>query len=173
MDPIKVFQLAHELNLKTKTVLDICKDIGHPVKNHMSRLDRWIVEEVRIRVSNDNFRLVNVKPFYFDEQGKKVEVYISNHALQRISQRWSFLYPNAKPPDDLYRFIAEKFSHASKIKNYSMQEKRRIKKHGQTSFFRHSDFTFVVQNSVIVTIEISNKGQRNLNANSKPPQDDR
>jgi len=164
MAPIKVFELAHELNLKTKTVLDICKDIGHPAKSHMTTLDYGIAEKIRIRVSNNDFRLLNIKPYYLDEREEKVEIAISNHALERVRQRWSLLYPNSKPPDDLYRFIAEKFSHSVKISNYSTQETKRIQRYGETLFFRHSDFTFVVQNSVIVTIEISNKGQRGLNA---------
>jgi hypothetical protein len=164
MASVRVFELARELNLKTKTVLDICKDLDYPVKNHMSKLDERIVCKIKKIVSNDNFRLTNIKPSYLDDFGDRIEVTISNHALKRVKERWNLLHPRAKLPDDLYRFIALRFSNAKKVENLSKQEKLRIQRYGETLFFRQNNFTFVVQDSVIVTIEISDKGKRELNA---------
>lgn len=164
MASVKVFELARELNLTTKTILNICKDLNYPVKGHMSKLDKRIEYKIKKIVSNDNCRRTNIKPSYLDDFGNRIEVTISNHALKRIIERWSLLHHRAKLPDDLYGFIALRFSNAKKVENLSMQEKQRIQRYGETLFFRHTNFTFVVQDSVIVTIEISDKGKRELNA---------
>jgi len=74
---------------------------------------------------------------------------------------------DAPEPEDLQSFIAERFAYASKVVNHSRVERDRLKRYGSdTLYFRHNDFTFVVQNAVIVTIEISNNGQRHLNKSS-------
>jgi hypothetical protein len=49
-------------------------------------------------------------------------------------------------------------------------DSKRLKRYGKdTLFFRMNAFTFVVQNSTIVTIEISNQSQRHLNKISPVP----
>lgn len=103
------------------------------------------------------------KPSYTNKKGKRVELEVSHHALLRLKERWHKLH-NLPEPEDLYAFVVERFSHAVRIVNYSRAERTRLKRYGKdTLYFRHNDFTFIVQDSVIVTIEISNKGQRHLN----------
>jgi len=50
-----------------------------------------------------------------------------------------------------------------RIKNLNIKERTRYKKHGPTLYFRDNDFTFVVHNGVLVTVEISRKDHRRLN----------
>ncbi len=38
-EKIRVYQLARELNLDTKVLLDLCKQAGYDVKNQLSNLE--------------------------------------------------------------------------------------------------------------------------------------
>lgn len=108
------------------------------------------------------------RPHYINKNGKRIELEISHHAFLRLKERWHQLYDSPEP-EDLQSFIAERFAHANKVVNHSKVERERLKKYGSdTLYFRHNDFTFVVQNAVIVTIEISNSGQRHLNKSHWP-----
>jgi hypothetical protein len=92
-----------------------------------------------------------------------VELDITSHAFLRFRERWSLLHKISSPVD-LHAFITEKFSHAGRIKNHSREEKKRLKRYGSdTLYFRNNDWTFIVQDAKIITIEISNQEQRHSN----------
>lgn len=101
---------------------------------------------------------------YINGKGKEVEVRVSGHAKEQFKLRWFRLH--GKPlPMGAEEFIANKFKGATRIKNLSNKEKKRVKKHsGETLYFRNGDFTFVVHNAIMVTIEISGKGKRDFNS---------
>ena len=106
-----------------------------------------------------------MKPSYFNKKGNKIELRITLHAKRRFVERWEKLFPGVPLEEDVEEMIARWFSHANRIKNFSGKEKNRLQRYGKdTLFFRHSNFTFVVQNAEIVTIEISDRGMRHLNS---------
>jgi len=102
--------------------------------------------------------------YYKNKKGKLIPLTISQHAKERIKERLEKL---GKPlPENLESFIAEQFFHAQKIKKLSDWYKKRSKRYGKdTLFFQNNEFTFVVQNCSIRTVEISGKGLRHLNKN--------
>lgn len=106
---------------------------------------------------------------YINKYGQHIKLTISEHARQRFVQRWPRIFPD-KPisKDNVDDKIVKWFSCASRVIKLSYQERKRLIKYGKdVLFFRANAFTFVVQNATIVTIEISDKGQRYLN--NQPP----
>lgn len=102
-------------------------------------------------------------PFYMSKKGKKVVLRISTHAVTQLEKRWWALF-HTRGPEDPHQWIADRFNASDRVENLSTVERSRLKKHGNdTLYFRGNDFTFVVQDRTIVTIEISNKGFRHLN----------
>ncbi|WP_224984486.1 hypothetical protein [Geomonas agri] len=109
-----------------------------------------------------------IKPYYIDSSKNRVELEISYHARQRFVERWNILNPyntiDGKYVDD---HISTLFIDAQLVSNLSIDELKRINKHNSnTLYFRRSDFTFVVCDKCIVTIEISDNGLRSLNKNN-------
>lgn len=104
-------------------------------------------------------------PYYINKKGKEVKLSISRHAAQRFIERQLIAFPGQPLFNkDIEGQITRYFSTSNKVKNLSRQEKTRLLRYGQdTMFFRTSSFTFVVKNSVIVTIELSDKKMRHLN----------
>ena len=113
--------------------------------------------------------LIPEKPSYISKHGKKVELHITHHARCRFHVRWKLLFPERSlDRAGIDAEISQCFTTASRVKNFSRHERDRMKKHGKdTLYFRTSGFTFVVQASTLVTIEISDDGMRHLNV--KPP----
>ena len=61
------------------------------------------------------------------------------------------------------------FRRTRRVSNLKRNEKKRLKRHGQdTLYFRTSHFTFVVQDGVLRTIELSDTQMRHCN--NKLPQ---
>jgi len=102
---------------------------------------------------------------YINKKGVEVELTLTNHALDRLYERWSTAFLNHKMPDDLISWVAYQFSEkVLRVTNLNRQEKSRVKKHkGATLFFRANEFTYVVQGNNIVTIELCAKNKRNMN----------
>lgn len=66
------------------------------------------------------------------------------------------------PPETLQKEFSK--ARNSRVTNLNKYEKQRKKRHKQgTLFFRNSNFTFVVEDCKIVTVEISIKSKRDLN----------
>ncbi len=103
------------------------------------------------------------KPYYINRKNNCIQLQITYHALKRFCERWVCLY-NTPVPENACEFITQKFLKSSRVININKFERKRLKRYGKdTIFFRNSDFTFVVYNKAIVTIEISRKEKRQLN----------
>ena len=104
---------------------------------------------------------------YYSKKGKEVKLSISKHAVIQFFQRWKIAFPDQPLSfDEVIDKIIQWFSSTNQIQNLSRKEQIRIKHYGNgkdTLFFRTNDFTFVVQNACIVTIELSNKNKRQFN----------
>ena len=102
------------------------------------------------------------KMYYTNSKGRNVEVRATKHAIERFGERYAILFGrNTKDPE---RDMWKRFSMASQVSGCSKQQQRRLRRYGSdTLYFRHSEFTFVVQNATIVTVEISAKNKRHLN----------
>ena len=85
--------------------------------------------------------------------------------------RWSLLFPNKPLSDsDIDVTIERRFERSCRVENLKSKDLNRLKKYGKdTLYFREIDFTFVVQNTTIVTIEVSSKDKRYLNKQAKIP----
>jgi hypothetical protein len=104
--------------------------------------------------------------FYVNKKGNYVKVNISLHSVLRFKERYEALYQKTLPSDMefLNNFIKDLFSKTNRIEKLSRKEKKRLLRYGEdTLFFRNHNFTFVIQNATIVTIEISAVDKRYLN----------
>jgi hypothetical protein len=100
---------------------------------------------------------------YKNKHGEAVRVLVSGHARQRFQERWEKTFPDV-PLEDVDVVLARWFSTASRVQNLSERDRKRMRKYGKdTLFFRTNVFTFVVSNSVLVTVEISDRGSRHQN----------
>lgn len=105
---------------------------------------------------------------YHNKWGQLINVTISRHARERFLMRWPRMFPE-KPlaEDTVDDVIASWFSRTSLLKKISPHLKR---KYGtNTLYFRTTAFTFVVKDTVIVTILISDRDKRYLNSQIPTP----
>ncbi len=111
---------------------------------------------------------------YINKQGKEVLVTITEHAKRRFIERYNLINITHEglvrknkekiTRDNALEKIENLFKRSSRLQNLNDQHKRRLKKHGKdTLYFKTGFFTFVVQHSEIITIEISNKDLKFLN----------
>lgn len=104
-----------------------------------------------------------VMPSY---QGKKgtVQVAITNHCRFRFRERFARAFPKRPLLADIDAEIALWFNRAIRVTNLGAYEKKRMDRHGKdTLYFRTNGFTFVVQDAVIVTVELSDRDTRHMN----------
>ncbi len=101
---------------------------------------------------------------YVNKKGKSIGIQISPHARKRFSERWKAAFPDESMNVPVDEEIAKWFCRAARVTNLTKTEKQRLKRHGHdTLFFRSSHFTFVVQDGVLKTVELSDSGMRHLN----------
>ena len=100
---------------------------------------------------------------YVNNRGKTVTLRLTAHAHKQFEQRWYNVFPNSTLTDTNSE-IAQWFSRATRLTSLSSKLQKRKEKHGKdTLYFRSGEFTFVVQDAAIITIEISAKSLRHLN----------
>jgi hypothetical protein len=100
---------------------------------------------------------------YVNNRWKTVSLRITTHARKRFEQRWYNLFPNVCLTS-IDTEIAKWFSRANRVIALSNKTKKRAEKHGKdTLYFKSGEFTFVVQDAAIITIEISANNLRHLN----------
>jgi hypothetical protein len=103
-------------------------------------------------------------PTYTNKKGEQIPVAISVHALRQFRVRWLAKFEAYLTDAEAEQKIEEWFAKANRVFNLSRQERTRLERHGKdTLFFRLNAFTFVVRNSTIVTVELSDKHERHLN----------
>ena len=90
-----------------------------------------------------------------------------------LINRWTFPWTASSKPPDVLVPVDEEIEHwfrrTRRVSNLKRNEKKRLKRHGQdTLYFRTSHFTFVVQDGVLRTIELSDTQMRHCN--NKLPQ---
>jgi hypothetical protein len=100
---------------------------------------------------------------YVNGRGKRVVLEVKRHAVFAFQERFERLFNRRISCAMAQRFIELKFADAQRVKNINYKERRRVKRHGHTLYFREGDFTFVVHNAVVITVEISRNGFRGLN----------
>lgn len=101
--------------------------------------------------------------FYKNKHGEAVRVLISGHARQRFRDRWAKAFPDVLL-EDVDVALEKWFSTAARVQNFSERDRKRMRKYGKdTLFFRTNAFTFIVHNGVLVTVEISDRGERHQN----------
>jgi hypothetical protein len=110
-----------------------------------------------------------LEPSYFSKKGKRIVLNISDHAIRRFQERWNLMHPDNQIISNALAVmckISEIFNgpNTFKVEVLSKRDKERLEKYGSdTMFFKNNDFTFIVQNSTIVTVEISTKAYRKKN----------
>lgn len=96
-----------------------------------------------------------------------VDVEITRHAVFKMQERYQKLFGKNISITSAEQQIIKRFPGCNRVKNLSVIEKKRAKKYsGVTLYFRDLDFTFVVQDAEIRSVEISVKGKRYLNSKS-------
>lgn len=99
---------------------------------------------------------------YRNRENQLVAVTISHHAYMRFLQRWCSLH-GAQCPDPEEQ-VQRMLRGSSRVRKFNRHEVQRLKRYGRdTLYLRNGQFTFVVHNCVIVTVEISATGKRELN----------
>ena len=93
-----------------------------------------------------------------------VNVEITRHAVLQMQDRYNKLFDRKITATEAEQMIIKRFPGCDRLKNLKQVEKLRVKKHpGVTLFFRDLDFTFVVQDAKLMSVEISRAGKRHLN----------
>ena len=101
---------------------------------------------------------------YVNKRGKTVNLVVSNHAYKRFIERYPRIFGDRLSLVNLKTTFNMFFQQTKRVQKLNHKEQYRIKKNGNDSmFFRTNDFTFVVKNATVVTVEISAKGKRHLN----------
>lgn len=101
---------------------------------------------------------------YYNQKGRKVTVLIKRHAVLAFRQRYEKLFNKAISAVDAEAYIIYHFPYADRVKNFSPIEKARTKKYNAvTLIFRDIDFSYIVQDGMLMTVEISRRGHRHLN----------
>jgi hypothetical protein len=102
---------------------------------------------------------------YTNNKGKQILVGITYHARKRFLERWERVYPKVPLTDSTVdQTIADCFTRAKRVENFGRKMRTRINRYGKdTLYFQHDQFTFVVQDASLVTVEISNSAKRHLN----------
>ena len=99
--------------------------------------------------------------YYTNKNGKQVPVQMTRHALSRFLQRYQIAYGKRVVDCDIGPTLCKLFNMADRVTKLGPKGRSRMKRHGKdTLYFRREKLTFVVQNSKIVTVEISAKGER-------------
>jgi len=105
---------------------------------------------------------------YTNSKGKEILVGITHHARKRFRERWERLNPSVPLTEStLDQTLIDSFSRAKRLENFGRKLRTRINRYGKdTLYFRHEQFTFVVQDASLVTVEISDSSKRHLNKNT-------
>lgn len=104
-----------------------------------------------------------IRPQYRGKKGP-VPVAITHHCRARFRERWARAFPNKPLGSVIDAEITQRFNRATRITQLGSYEKKRMARHGKdTLYFRADGFTFIVQDSAIVTVELSDRGMRHLN----------
>lgn len=101
---------------------------------------------------------------YRSKKGKMVQLTATWHAQRQFAARYHRLH--GVPCCNVLAEMCGAFNTAQRVSRHNLKkiEQKRLVKYGHdTLFFRCADWTFVVQNAVIVTVEVSRKGKRKLN----------
>lgn len=101
--------------------------------------------------------------FYLNRKGNQVDLVLKRHAVIVFCERYRSLFNKPITCKEAEIYIKYNFPHAFRVMDLNQKELKRIKVHGPTFFFRDKNFTYIVQDACIITIEISKKGFRYLN----------
>lgn len=101
--------------------------------------------------------------FYINKKGNKVNLMIKRHAIIVFCERYQRLFKKSITFLDAELYIKHHFPYTDRVDNINKKEFMRIKRHGPTFYFRDTNFTYVVHDVFIMTVEISKKGYRYLN----------
>lgn len=99
---------------------------------------------------------------YVNKKQKTIYVHVTTHAVARFTERYRLIRgaPVANPKETLIEY----FNASTRRTPQTEKERQRLKRYGtDTLFFKFQDFTFVVHDGCIVTVEITAKGKRGLN----------
>jgi len=101
---------------------------------------------------------------YINKRGDPVRVAITNHARDRFLERWHRAFPGRPLPADLDTAIGSWFGKARRLHPKRGQYRARMRRYGEdTLYFFAPPFIFVVQSSVLRTVELGSRGTRELN----------
>lgn len=100
---------------------------------------------------------------YQNNKGNKVNIIIRRHAVFAMQTRYKTLYKIELSLREAEHKIVILFPMASRVTNLNSKEKLRVKRHGHTIYFRDQDFTYIIHNGFMKSVEISRKGLRGLN----------
>lgn len=107
---------------------------------------------------------MNFEIYYINKKGDIVQVAATDHALDRFIERYNLLFGVTLDADAAIEKIKHLFKHADRLTKLGKHSKQRLERYGgDTMFFRKNEFTFVIQNARLVTVEISAKKHRHLN----------
>lgn len=103
----------------------------------------------------------------YNNNNKNINVGITRHAVFQMQERYNKLFDKKITAAQAEQQIIKRFPGCNRLKNFKPIEKKRVKKYpGTTLFFRDLDFTFIVQDAKIRSVEISRIGKRHLNKTS-------
>ena len=98
---------------------------------------------------------------YRNGKGKRVEVDVTRHAVLQFQDRFKKLYGSHITALGAQERICNIFPNTDRVYNLKLVERQRAKKYKEaTLYFRDSDFTFIVADGFLLSVEISRRGER-------------
>ena len=102
--------------------------------------------------------------FYNNKKEKQINLTVRRHALSRFVERYQIVYGKKLNPQEIISVFIKTFQQTDRVQKLKRGDKRRLKRYGEDNlFFRGTNFTFIVQNAEIITVEISRKDKRHMN----------
>jgi len=110
---------------------------------------------------------------YINSRGEHIEVVVTQHARNRFSQRWLYVFPTKPLPESWDDTIALWFAKAQRLNVISPKYRTRLRRHGKdTLYYLASPFVFVIQSTILRTVELGTNATRLYN-NNAPNRTDR
>lgn len=108
---------------------------------------------------------------YINKKNNRVQVKVTCHSIKQLQIRYCNMFKKQLNFDQAKKHIAKIWPGMDRVISLTQKQIKRNRKYtGETLLFRDLNFTFIINNSVLRTIEISQNGKCHLNQKNEKPE---